>query len=229
MNDVPLWEHSTHVELGQRGFQRTKEYSSSRTHVICIKPCHILHSRALSRALFFFLKHFCQCSLARNFVSFAIFENDFCITLFVVVSWRWRIRVLYEEIKTRWSVKWTECMRHTGHSEKNSFKTALCDSLFIAAIYQFICDFSGKRGKLFYNLFASWLNKYVGFRFRNGQFSFVCALTCDVWRILLIGFPDFNSISIYHPNCFCSTSKTKHWWDVLDDLFFAVLVELKVK
>lgn len=34
-----------------RGFQRTKEYSSSRTHVICIKPCHILHSRALSRAL----------------------------------------------------------------------------------------------------------------------------------------------------------------------------------
>lgn len=178
---------------------------------------------------FFFLKHFCQCSLARNFVSFAIFENDFCITLFVVVSWRWRIRVLYEEIKTRWSVKWTECIRHTGHSEKNSFKTALCDSLFIAAIYQFICDFSGKRGKLFYNLFASWLNKYVGFRFRNGQFSFVCALTCDVWRILLIGFPDFNSISIYHPNCFCSTSKTKHWWDVLDDLFFAVLVELKVK
>lgn len=120
-------------------------------------------------------------------------------------------------------------MRHTGHSEKNSFKTALCDSLFIAAIYQFICDFSGKRGKLFYNLFASWLNKYVGFRFRNGQFSFVCALTCDVWRILLIWFPDFNSISIYHPNCFCSTSKTKHWWDVLDDLFFAVLVELKVK
>lgn len=71
---------------------------------------------------FFFLKHFCQCSLARNFVSFAIFENDFCITLFVVVSWRWRIRVLYEEIKTRWSVKWTECMRHTGHSEKNSFQ-----------------------------------------------------------------------------------------------------------
>lgn len=30
---------------------RTKEYSSSRTHVICVKPCHILHSRALSRAL----------------------------------------------------------------------------------------------------------------------------------------------------------------------------------